>query len=242
MANENNRMFNAKQPEESNEMEAVKTTIVGGRPPGSGKNLTNIPRGIEVLVKKASIDTDFRSLLIAKRDEAAREIGLELNPMEKNIIRSAPEAQLIAIINSVKVSPRLKPAFLGKVAGVMLAALGATSMTGCGEQSPPVTGIRPDGPNSTTDKPPVEQPVKPDDNIPATKGIMIDIPKPITPTDEDETPPATRGVSPDLPKPKTEPPDDDGVLNSPAGGMRSDSPKPKPPEEKPEETEPEEDE
>ncbi|MCP4231568.1 MAG: hypothetical protein GY771_15670, partial [bacterium] len=41
------------------EREAVRTTIVGGRPPGSGKSNGSIPRGIEVLVKKASVDAVF---------------------------------------------------------------------------------------------------------------------------------------------------------------------------------------
>ena len=41
--------FHADRPQEQ---EAVRTTIVGGRPPGSGKSVGNIPRGIEVLVKK----------------------------------------------------------------------------------------------------------------------------------------------------------------------------------------------
>jgi len=41
---------------ESVEQEAVRTTIVGGRPPGSGQPVGRIPRGIEVLLKKAAVD------------------------------------------------------------------------------------------------------------------------------------------------------------------------------------------
>jgi hypothetical protein len=143
-----NRMFNSKLPEKPTE---TGPTIVGGRPPSNAKNSLPIPRGIEVLVKKASVDPEFRALLLAKRDEAAKEIGLELSPMEKNIIRSAPESQLVSIINSVRVSPNLKPILLGKVAGVMLAALSAAYVTGCIIPNPkpeptPCGGSRPDTP------------------------------------------------------------------------------------------------
>jgi len=62
------------------EQDAVRTTIVGGRPPGCGQPVEPIPRGIEVLIKKAAVDPEFRSLLIEKRDAAAREIGLALDP------------------------------------------------------------------------------------------------------------------------------------------------------------------
>ena len=37
---------------------AVRTTIVGGRPPGSGRGHGEIPRGLEILLKKAHVDPD----------------------------------------------------------------------------------------------------------------------------------------------------------------------------------------
>ena len=40
-------------PAQPLEQESVRTTIVGGRPPGSGKPMGNVPRGIEVLLKKS---------------------------------------------------------------------------------------------------------------------------------------------------------------------------------------------
>jgi hypothetical protein len=42
-------MVSDKKPEKPKEKEAVYTTIVGGRPPGCGTQVGNIPRGIEVL-------------------------------------------------------------------------------------------------------------------------------------------------------------------------------------------------
>jgi len=109
------------------EMEAVKTTIVGGRPPGSGKHVGEIPRGIEVLIKKAAVDPGFKALLLARRSGAAGEIGLVLQPSEAAMIDAVPAGQLEAIVARTKVDSRILPAFLGKVAAVMLVALGASA-------------------------------------------------------------------------------------------------------------------
>jgi hypothetical protein len=108
------------------------------------ESMSGIPRGIEVLVKKASVDPGFRKLLLEKRSEAAKEIGLELDPAEAAMLRGVPEAQLEAIIAQTTVSPMTRAAFLGRAAAVMLAALGA-SVTGA-DGPPPPGGIKPDRP------------------------------------------------------------------------------------------------
>ena len=91
-------------------------------------NQTNgIPRGIEILIKKASVDAEFRTLLMRVRSKAAGEIGLELDVSEAIMLDAAPEAQLAAIIASTRVDPSKKAAFLGKAAAVMLVALGASA-------------------------------------------------------------------------------------------------------------------
>jgi hypothetical protein len=129
------------------EQQAVYTTIVGGRPPGSGTATGKIPQGIEVLVKKAAIDPKFRAILLARRAEAAKEIALELTPAETAILQSTPRNQLKTIIASTRVSPASRRAFLGKAASVMLAALGVQT-AGCKKKDDPATdtqGIRIDG-------------------------------------------------------------------------------------------------
>ena len=63
--------MNQPQQDRPEEREAVRTTIVGGRPPGSGKEVGPIPRGIEVLVKKAAVDPAFKQILLEKRAKAA---------------------------------------------------------------------------------------------------------------------------------------------------------------------------
>ncbi len=105
------------------EQPAVKTTIVGGRPPGTGKGLGDIPHGIEVLIKKAVVDHEFRALLLEKRAEAAKEIGLELSEPEAALLNAAPAEQLRLVIARTRVSRKQRAAFVGRAAAVMLAAV-----------------------------------------------------------------------------------------------------------------------
>jgi hypothetical protein len=87
----------------------------------------SISRGIEVLVKKAAVDPAFKKLLLEKRAGAAEAIALKLEPAEAAMLSAVLEAQLKTIVANTKVSPSLRPAFLGYAAAAMLAALGATA-------------------------------------------------------------------------------------------------------------------
>jgi len=155
--------------------------------------MNSIPRGIEVLVKKASVDPDFRDLLLERRSRAADAIGLTLAPAESQMLDAVPAAQLEVIIARTTVPPSRRQAFLGTAAAIMLAALGAA---GCDELVP-VTGIAPDRPQAKpgTEKPaakPATAQPAPEAATPATKGIRPDRPKPRT-----DAP--TRGTRPDRP-------------------------------------------
>lgn len=114
--------------EQIKEKEAVFTTIVGGRPPGSGTQVGAIPRGIEVLVKKASVDPGFRQLLLQKRGQAASEIYLELTDAELNLLSSISAEQLEKIIDNTKVKPEHRAIFMGKVGKLMLAVLAGAAI------------------------------------------------------------------------------------------------------------------
>ena len=105
------------------------------------------PQGIEVLVKKASIDPDFAELLLVDREAAAREIGLELDRSEAMMLAAVPTEQLEAIIARTIVPNEHRRAFLGKAAAAMLAAIGLAS-PGCArpDHLRPVGGSRPPGP------------------------------------------------------------------------------------------------
>ena len=168
-------------------MPAVRTTIVGGRPPGCGQGLGEIPRGIEVLVKKASVDPEFAELLLAERSGAAKSIGLELDPAEVLMIDTVAAAQLKAIIARTKVGPRVRTAFLGRAAAVMLAALGV-AVIGCDRTPPPSHGIRPEPPAGQ------ETVVQ----VPAQEAPAVDEEPP--PDEPDPPlPPVVRGTRPDRP-------------------------------------------
>ncbi len=145
------------------EQEAVRTTIVGGRPPGSGQSVGEIPRGIEVLVKKASVDPAFRELLLTRRAEAAEEIGLQLEPAEAMMLAAAPREQLEMVISRTIVPAEHRRVFLGKVAAAMLAVLGVAVVgalvSSAGVRSEISKGERPDRPQSAgerVDRPPAE--------------------------------------------------------------------------------------
>jgi hypothetical protein len=102
------------------------------RQPSANASPSDIPRGIEVLVKKASVDPEFRELLIEKRAEAAGEIDLRLDPAERTILANVPKDQLQAIISRTKVSWKDRAIFLGRAAAVMLTALSTIAIpTGC---------------------------------------------------------------------------------------------------------------
>jgi hypothetical protein len=141
---------------QEHEAEAVRTTIVGGRPPGSGRNNVPVPRGIEVLIKKASVDAEFRELLLTHRGKAAATIQLELDPAEDAMLSAIPQAQLARIVDQTTVPAELRYAFLGRVAPVMLAALGVGLVSGCFRERPAVEfGVRPP---PATNAPPTQAP------------------------------------------------------------------------------------
>jgi len=173
------------------EKEAVRTTIVGGRPPGSGKATGEVPQGIEVLVKKAAVDAAFKARLLKTRAGAAQDIGLELSPSEAAMLSAVPAAQLEAIIARTRVSRKVVPALLGHSAAAMLVALSAVAVVtdGC------TLGSQPDQPETTTES--VED------------GEESEAEKPVTaPDDKPTPPPAPQGIRPDAPPPKetVEPP------------------------------------
>jgi hypothetical protein len=105
-------------------------TIVGGRS-GDSSQGGNSPRGIEILLKKASVDKDFARLLLESREEAARLISLELNDSERKILLNTPTGTLQTMIRNTTVKRHQLSAFKTMSASVMLAAILAVGSTGC---------------------------------------------------------------------------------------------------------------
>jgi len=144
-------------------------TIVGGRPRGKDKPGTEIPRGVETLLKMAAIDPDFRRRLIQLRGTASKELGFKLTSSEAMILKSAPEDQLQAMIDAMPVSDDERSDLLS-----------LAPQTGLPSDPSLLTtlGIRPE---------PTEKPPRP----PPTRGIRPDLP--IKPP----RPPRSKGIRPD---------------------------------------------
>jgi hypothetical protein len=196
------------------EQPAVRTTIVGGRPPGSGKAVGPIPRGIEVLVKKASVDGAFREALMTERAEAAKHIGLELTEAEKAMLRAIPAAQLAAIVGCTRVEPEKRRIFLGASAAAMLIAVGVL-VGGCRDRVYSA-GEMPDRPENDSAATQPAQETGDQPMVVPSEGIRPDLPetaparvaqgvRPVRPA-------VSRGIAPDrppAPAPQPQPPAED---------------------------------
>lgn len=142
MANDSNPVRMAR----AREAENVRTTIVGGRPPSSGRDLGAIPRGVEILIKKAAVDPAFRERLLSERADAATFIGLTLDDAERALLASIKAPQLEAIIGATRVPPRLHHVFMGTAAAAMLAALGVADAWATVEGDYVTRGVQSDDP------------------------------------------------------------------------------------------------
>jgi hypothetical protein len=185
----------------------VRTTIVGGRPPDDGLPEGSVPRGIEVLLKKASVDEAFRDTFLDNPEKAAKEISLELTDAERAMLRATPGKVLVAMVAKVRVPNKLRDVFLGKVAAVMVAALG-TGLVGCGpaEQAPQPVGETADRPPKQEKPADVEEKPSEAQTHPVTKGATAD--KPAKKKSEAKSHPVTRGMSIHRPPKKAEPADE----------------------------------
>ena len=128
-----------RDPSGQMKQDPVSLTIVGGRPSEEKAKSRGSPRGLEVLLKKASVDGEFRPLLLEQRSRASEAIALELDPAEAAMLNHMPTEQLEAIIRQTRVREEDRRVFLGKAASVMLAALGAgvSGFSGCSKGNRP---------------------------------------------------------------------------------------------------------
>lgn len=160
MENKKIRMATSENPEEQGH------TIVGGRPQAQKSTRNNIPRGLELLIKRASIDSEFKSALVQKRSELLKELGITLDETEKNILECVPIDHLTRMIEATEVPPSQRKAISSGSVAAMIALftqLTFAPVAGRAENPPPaatnseisdsmpgdglqvmVTGIRPD--------------------------------------------------------------------------------------------------
>lgn len=98
-------------------------------------NIPGIPRNIEVLIKKGSVDPDFYAKLTSERSASAEYIGLDLTASEKLILDQIPEIQLQRIVSTAKVPEEHRCIFRSKVAAFMLFALGVIPFSAIADEA-----------------------------------------------------------------------------------------------------------
>jgi hypothetical protein len=98
-------------------------TIVGGRPVGNQDPGARIPRGMELLIKKAAVDETFCQTLLTERSKTAPALGLTLDPSETLMLDTIPAAQLQTIIRQTRIPVAHRSVFLGTSAAAMMALL-----------------------------------------------------------------------------------------------------------------------
>ena len=101
-------------------------TIVGGRS-SEQRARNNFPRGIEILLKKAKVDSRFQKLFLEDPLEAAQSIELELKPNEKKILENTPKSLLEVMIENTFVPKHHVKTFLTAKTAAMLALILASA-------------------------------------------------------------------------------------------------------------------
>lgn len=101
-------------------------TIVGGRASGP-EHPPAFPRGMELLLKKAKADPEFRTLFLTSPMAAARRLGLSLSETESKILQSMPRNALDTAVKHIRLPKAHIPVFrAARNAGTLMAALALT--------------------------------------------------------------------------------------------------------------------
>ncbi|TVQ35892.1 MAG: hypothetical protein EA384_15355 [Spirochaetaceae bacterium] len=83
-------------------------TIVGARTSG-GAASAGFPRGIELLLKKAKADPEFRGYFVVDPVGAAARLGMQLGETESRILRSMPVTTLETAVDHVRLAQEHLP-------------------------------------------------------------------------------------------------------------------------------------
>ncbi len=101
-------------------------TIVGGRS-RSDRLVGDFPRGIEILLKKASVDPMFCQFLLQDPLNAAQSIALDLKPVEINILTNTSISVLQRMITNIHVPKQhIKTFRTGKITAILALVLSTT--------------------------------------------------------------------------------------------------------------------
>jgi hypothetical protein len=110
---------------------------------------SSLPLNVERLLIRAALSSDFRQRLMADREAAAAEAGIELLPEERALLSHISDATLSTTIDRVILPPLPRRRFLKRPAASVVLALAGSAVllqSACG-------GIAPDDPHSAYDKP-----------------------------------------------------------------------------------------
>jgi type II secretory pathway pseudopilin PulG len=107
-------------------MKEENRTIVGGRP-GADRAAGDFPRGVEILLKKAKADPQFRELLLQEPIAAAQSLSLWLSEGETRMLRSIPKSLMETMVaHTVVPRQHIKIFQNAKTAGVLALLLAST--------------------------------------------------------------------------------------------------------------------
>lgn len=98
-------------------------TIVGGRPEAGRSLRSDIPRGLEFLVKKAAVDPEFKREFLQKRDRLIDELNIPLDASEKAMLACVSPEHLEKMINATRVPPSQHKALAKASTAAMIALL-----------------------------------------------------------------------------------------------------------------------
>lgn len=98
-------------------------TIVGGRPQSDKNERYDIPRALEILIKRAAVDEDFKNELVRKRAQIANELSIPLDASEKAILACVSDEHLQTMISATEVPPIQRKLLAGGTAAAMIALL-----------------------------------------------------------------------------------------------------------------------
>ena len=183
---------------------AVKTTIVGGQPPGNQRAMQPVPVGLEQLMAMAAVSDEFSEELWRDRDAAVEASGVELTGTERAILGSVDDAALQKMVAGVGrgIPEQDRRGFLNMSAAAVLALVGGGSLAagaaGCDRTT---KGIRPDHPAPTG-----ARPDRPDDDEPTETKTGAETETEPEPEPETKRPDAGRppmpptGARPDRPE------------------------------------------
>ena len=176
MSNKNNNPKKSILPlsgrELPEEKRAVKTTIVGGQASENGRELRDVPVGIEGILAMAAVDDKFAAALLKDRPSAVKASGIELAETEKSVFASVENAALTQMIEKMRkrIPEKSRPVFMRKSAAALLALVGTGILSsgvleGC---APPATaGVRVEDLRYDEES-----------RMPAPAGCMADVPAP----------------------------------------------------------------